>query len=326
MQREAPLVLQQEREPVRELCFPGKIHATTNRVYVSDSGHNRVLEMTPHGRVVRVFGSHAQGLLDGDTEYAAFNNPQGLVRVDDYLFVADTDNHALRRISLRPGEVETVAGTGKIGRDADTHYDDPLQAALNSPWDVAYFGGVLYIAMAGHHQLWAWPLSGSVIKRFAGNGREDLVDGPALQACFAQPSGLSVGDHRLLVADAESSAVRSVRLPDGKTATLLGKGLFEFGDRDGPAAQAQLQHPLDIAHDEARTRLWICDTFNHQIRYLEYKSEVVSTLPCTLDLDEPGGISLCGDQLWVANTNQHQIAVYDIRTEQWRVMEVESQL
>lgn len=319
--REPSVQVRRTRDRGDTLAFPGKVLATENRIYIADSGQNRIIEARRDGAIARIFGSTVAGFLDGQGEGAAFSDPQGMALADGHLYVADTGNHAIRRIELRTGEVITVAGNGRQGRYEGDFFSNPTQAALNSPWDVAFHDGDLFIAMAGQHQLWNLDLTGNTLRRFVGSGREDLVDGAAAETALAQPSGLAVGDFRLYVADAETSAVRSVRLPDGRTSTLVGKGLFEFGDRDGVGIEAQLQHPLAVAYDGARRCLWIADTFNHKIKQIDLESHEVSSRRSEA-LNEPGGISLWRDELWVADTNHHRVGRIDLNSGGWETLEL----
>ncbi|MGA7802009.1 MAG: thioredoxin-like domain-containing protein [Gammaproteobacteria bacterium] len=322
VRQRSPMPFKPSPEPPSALSFPGKVLATAERLYISDSGRNRVLETNHFGRVLRVFGSGSAGLLDNTADSAAFNNPQGLALVDEFLYVADTDNHAIRRVRLRTGDVDTIAGTGAQGRGAGTFFDDPIKASLNSPWDLAYGDGSLFIAMAGQHQIWRLHLTNNTIGVYAGSGREGITDGPAAQASFAQPSGLAVADERLFVADSETSAIRQVRLPFNTVSTLVGTGLFEFGDVDGAGRAARLQHPLGISVDPARGRLWIADTYNSKIKTMPLKSNSVSTLKIGYALDEPGGLSVHGDLLFVANTNAHEIVRVDLARKKVEPMEI----
>ncbi len=276
-----------------------------------DSGHNRIIVTNHHGRVTRVYGNNSPGLLDGFTESAAFNHPHGVVKVKDHLYVADTGNHAIRRINLINGEVQTIAGTGKQGRFEAMSYTDPLTANLNSPWDLAFDGSTLYIAMAGQNQIWRLHLTNNVLERFAGSGRKALTDGKAIKSALAQPSGLTQGGNELFVADAETSAIRIIRLPDGKVTTLVGEGLFEFGDRDGTGKEVRLQHPMDVAYCQTDKMVYIADTFNHKIKLLDIQSRTVSSLECK-GLIEPSGISVQGNSLWIANTNAHSVGRLDL--------------
>ncbi len=303
-----------KQEPANKLLFPGKLLASHERLYISDSGHHRVLELDHDGVILRSFGSGNAGFFDGLSEHARFYNPQGLVLAGHKLYVADTGNHALRWINLSSGLVGTLAGTGQQGGLRGDVYGDPALAALNSPWDLAYDNGILYIAMAGSHQIWSMDLTLNILGVFAGSGREALADGEAHCAAFAQPSGLSAGNGVLYVADSEISAVRAVDLCHGIVQTLVGKGLFDFGDQDGDRQVSLLQHPLDIAYDETQDTVWIADTYNSKIKKLEINANVISSVRVSQNLNEPAGISLLENSLWIANTNAHQILRFDIHS------------
>ena len=298
-------------EPESTLAFPGRVLATRHRLFISDSGHHRVLECTHDGSILRQYGSPSAGFLDGNGDEACFNNPQGMALVNDCLYVADTNNHAIRRIQLRSGDVDTLSGNGSIGALSNQVYADPQVAQLNSPWGLGYFEGSLYIAMAGCHQLWRWQLGMNQLGSFAGTGQEGLADGLPEQSLFAQPTGVAPGPNGLYVSDAESSALRMISLPDGRVTTLVGKGLFDFGDHDGPSMRARLQHPLDLAFDARRNLLWICDCYNDKLKYLQVYNNEVGSLELQ-GLREPGGICVLGDMLWVANTNRHQVWRLDL--------------
>jgi len=310
------------REPVNILSFPGQVCATMSHFYVSDSGHNRVLEVNHYGRVTRVFGSGGAGLLDGFGRNSAFNNPQGLLLINDFLYVADTGNHSIRRINVTSEEVLTIAGDGKIGRYKERYFSDPLNVQLNSPWDLSYHKGELYISMTGVHQIWKMDLTENLLQVFTGTGQEDLIDGRTDVAAFAQPSGMTAGDQCIYVIDAESSSVRKIRLPDGQVSTLLGKGLFVFGDENGGLSNALLQHPLSICHDANNALLYIADTYNSKIKLIDLKLNGITTLDAGEGLNEPSGISLSGNSLWIANTNEHEIRKIDLITREVEVIDI----
>jgi len=309
-------------EPESMLSFPGKVLATRNNLYIADSGRNRILETYHDGKVRRIFGSGTAGMLDGNETSAMFNNPQGMTLVGDFLYVADTDNHSIRRIHLKSGDVMTLAGDGKQGRYVADSFREPLDAQLNSPWDLTYHESNLYIAMAGQHQVWRMNLNHLAIERFAGSGREDIVDGPMESACFAQPSGIAALENRLYVADSETSSIRVLRIEQGTVSTMLGKGLFDFGDRDGVGQEARLQHPLGITVDPERNALWVADTFNSKIKRIDLQTSEVSKFKFGVPLNEPGGLSLFRDKLFIANTNAHQIVMLDLSSRMAEVVNV----
>jgi DNA-binding beta-propeller fold protein YncE len=170
-------------------------------------------------------------------------------------------------------------------------------------------GDYLLVAMAGLHQIWALDRRTGAIGIFAGSGREAIDDGPFAEATFAQPSGLALAGARLFVADSESSAVRVLDLEEGEVRTLVGAGLFDFGDRDGRLGEARLQHPIGIA--VGPHGLLVADTYNHKLKRVDPTTERVSTWFETADgcaLREPAGVAQLPDgRVVVADTNQHRL-------------------
>jgi sugar lactone lactonase YvrE len=198
-----------------------------------------------------------------------------------------------------------------------------LQLDLRSPWDLALIGDDLYIAMAGSHQIWRLRLGAGTISPYAGSRREGVDTGALEDASFSQPSGLTLSGEDLFVADAEASAVRRIRIGAGKVENLVGTGLFDFGDRDGALADAQLQHASGIAMLDAE-RLVIADTYNHKIKLLDLNQGRVASLLGTgtpgdrlasverTQLNEPGGLAVLKDRILVADTNNHRILALDL--------------
>ena len=130
----------------------------------------------------------------------------------------------------------------------------PLKVGLNSPWALLLHGETLYIAMAGHHQIWALDLKGNRLTPYAGNGREDLKNDTLSRSEFAQPSGLCQGGKTLYVADSETSSIRAVPITGrGEVKTIVGEGLLEYV---GPLVETRVQEkPLSIALREIRERM-----------------------------------------------------------------------
>lgn len=291
------------------LLQPGKVAVSANYVAISDTGHNRILLLDPAGKLLRVIGSGHAGHADGAPGKASFDGPQGLAFAGHALYVADTTNQLIRRIALPSGRVSTVAGNGKQAFGVSgTH--PARQVALNSPWGLRRVGDLLYIAMAGDHQVWRLDLHSDRIGPYAGSGVEGLSDGPLDQAAFAQSSGLAYHAGTLFVADPEASAVRAIDLAKGQVKTLIGHGLFDFGLRNGPAAQALLQHDQGLAW--LNGKLYIADTFNNAIRVYDPATGKVSTL--VSGLAQPGGVAAFGPHtLLVADTNANRMVSVDAR-------------
>lgn len=307
-----------EKTPLR---FPGKVVAdpTKNRLYVSDSTHNRiVVAALDSGKVEHVIGDGVAGLKDGDFASARFDDPQGLAYSGETLYVADRRNHSIRSVDLAVQNVTTIAGTGKQGFEREFK-GKGTDVGLASPWDVLLVGRTLYIAMAGTHQIWTLDLETGIVGNYAGSGREDIIDGQLDDAAFAQPSGLATDGRHLFVADSEVSAVRSIDLETGTVDSLVGQGLFEFGDVDGKGTKVRLQHALGVAFDGGK--VYVADTYNNKLKTIDLASgETTSYLgdgkPGTEDdpprFDEPGGISIAAGKAYVADTNNHLIRVVDL--------------
>jgi thiol-disulfide isomerase/thioredoxin len=285
------------------LRFPAKaVELPGGTLLVADAGHHSLAELAADGEtLVRRIGSGERGLVDGGPDEARFSEPNGLAlvpaelreRLGYDLLVADTVNHALRGVRLADGTVTTVAGTGEqfmVGgqenvvvpgeqprafRPGDQY--PPTWVRLSSPWDVAWSPelAAFVVAMAGNHTLWAFDAEQASLRLLAGTMNEGLEDGDGQDAWFAQPSGLvpSLGpdgqpDGALWLADSETSALRRVTPTSTSSvelATAVGQGLFDFGHRDGDAAQALLQHPLGVATLPDGSVV-VADTYNGALR------------------------------------------------------------
>ncbi len=306
-------------EPVpTDLRFPGKAlrlpgggaGSGGGNFLVSDTTRHQLVELAPDGEtVLRRVGTGERGLTDGASEQARFSEPQGLALLPGTgtVVVADTVNHALRGFDPVSGEVVTLAGTGAQWWQGAASEGPAREVSLSSPWDVEWFDGRLWIAMAGVHQLWTYepPEDGAphgTVRVEAGTTNEGLVDGPVAQAWFAQPSGLSASDdgQRLWIADSETSAVRWIERAGEESGgagelvvrTAVGTGLFDFGHRDGKAGEALLQHPLGVTALPGG-RVAVSDTYNHALRCYDPQTDEVTTL--ATDLREPSDAVLVDD-------------------------------
>ncbi|HEX5884238.1 MAG TPA: thioredoxin-like domain-containing protein [Pyrinomonadaceae bacterium] len=330
---EEPLKLVLERAKVGELplAFPGKIlaDANNNRLFIADSNHHRIVVTRLDGALVDTIGTGDAGAADGAFDKATFSRPQGMALAGDNLYVADTENHLIRRVDLKSRTVETIAGTGQQSREY--FKSGPARSvALSSPWDLQLVGRVLFIAMAGPHQIWKLDLDKNEVSTFAGSGREARLDGPILEAGFAQPSGMASDGKTLYVADSESNIIRAIDLAGGTVETLVGGDLFEFGDVDGSGDDVRLQHPLGLV--SFGDKLLIADTYNHKIKELDPKRERVVSLfgtgkpgqadGASASFYEPGGLALANEKLYVADTNNHAIRVVDMKTKQTSTLRI----
>ncbi len=344
--------------PETALLYPGKVLADekANRLFIADSNHNRIVIAKLDGTLVDVVGSGELGAADGDFKTAQFDHPQGMAfdAEKGVLYVADTENHLLRKVDLKKKQVSTIAGTGKQARLNANEFvagagpgklvGRALKTPLNSPWALWLRNKELYIAMAGPHQIWRMSLARNDIGPFAGNGREDIVDGPHLPSApyelgsssFAQPSGLASDGKVLYVADSEGSSIRAVPFDTNQpVTTVVGTAwapqgrLFLFGDADGQGQQVRLQHALGVAFHDGK--LYVADTYNNKIKMIDPAGGTSVTLAGTLEpgktddpptFDEPAGLSYAAGKLYVADTNNHAIRTIDLKSNKVATLDI----
>jgi thiol-disulfide isomerase/thioredoxin len=336
--KEPTFNLEKAKEKAGALSFPGKILATRDRLVVVDTNHHRILVGKTDGTITDVVGGPEDGRKDGDFRTARFYQPEGVALRDDTLYVADTENHQIRAVDLKSKSVRTLAGTGEQVFQYDKG-GEPLKTPLNSPWDVVLDGDRLLIAMAGNHQIWELDLGGKRVGPFSGTGHEKIIDGTHAEAAYSQPSGMSILGGKLFVADSETSAVREVDLdPRGKVRSLVGTGLFDFGDLDGVGEKARLQHCLAVHAKDGK--VYVADSYNHKIKVLNPGTREVKSLfgdgkrgtqdqkawpkegEPTARFYEPSGLWAVGDLLYVADQNNHSIRVCDLKTGEVRTLEI----
>lgn len=326
--------LEKDKQTDQVLSFPGKVLADTKsgNLFISDSNHNRIIVTDMKGDVIHVIGTGDSGMKDGSFERCSFYDPQGLAHSDETIYVADTKNHAIRKIDLTRLQVTTIAGTGKQSR---VFHKGGLagKVELNSPWDVEINGTSLFIAMAGFHQLWQLDLLSGRTFPFAGSGNESISDGRLSKAHLAQPSGIVTTGSKLYFTDSETSAVRSASLgSEGVVRTIVGQDLFTFGDFDGTGNEVRLQHPIGIDfHGDA---LYLTDTYNNKIKKIYPDTGQTHSLlgngnPGHTDglhhkaeFHEPAGISVTPDTIYIADTNNHSIRLAKLDTLHVETLEI----
>ncbi|MBD2180134.1 redoxin domain-containing protein [Planktothrix sp. FACHB-1355] len=332
--QEITVALEKQRQRLTApLAFPGKVLASENGIggqwlFIADSGHHRIVVSTLDGEVLHLIGTGKPGLSDGSFSEAQFFGPQGMAFDEEnrILYVADTENHTLRRIDFQSQTVETIAGTGEQSHNIRPHSGVGLETPLNSPWDLLKLANSLFIAMAGSHQVWEMGLDTGIVQTYAGTGAESCVDGARQESAFSQPSGISTDGRELYIADSEISSIRAVGLGDiDKVRTVCGSGeLFGFGDEDGIGSKVRLQHCLGVEY--APDYLWVADTYNHKIKRVDPhtgkcltmlgdgKQELKDGQGLDCSFFEPSGLSAIATHLFIADTNNHVIRRVELDT------------
>lgn len=323
-----------EKSYDQPLLYPGKVHTNgpANRLFVTDTGHNRIVVTDLDGSVIDVIGNGQTGFKDGGFQDATFNRPQGTYFRDNFLFIADTENHAIRVADLNKKTVKTITGTGVQSYRREGS-GKASETGLNSPWDIAPLpdGNRFAIAMAGPHQIWELDLDKNTVGVLVGSGREDIIDGKFPQSALAQPSGLASDGENIFFADSETSSLRVMVMKNKQVDTLVGKGLFDFGDIVGPAQRARFQHCLGVAY--ANNMVFVADSYNNKIKVYDVKKKAVANLLGSgqpgSDNDgpnssfyQPGGVSFVNNKLYIADTNNGLVRVADLATNEVKTLEL----
>ena len=341
-----------EVEFSNELCFPTKLCLGLNKLFISDSGNNRIIAVDCNTIEILYTIGGLNGYQDGLYEEAKFNWPQGLaIDVEEQrLYIADTDNNIIRAVDLQKRVVSTLCGKykkdGVIGNYDYIGGKQGLEQEVSSPWDICLYkrdnNKFLFIACAGTHQIWMYTfkttseltslalwknvtLSFDTLVCVAGNGKErNRNNSYPLQASFAQPSGLclDIRNNCLFIADAESSTVRMLSLKDGSVKNIVGgdssqpDNLFVYGDVDGVGAQVRLQHPMDIKCLNEKDLL-IADTYNNKLKLVNINTKLCRTF-VEKDFSEPNGLFVdeVDEKIFIADTNNHLIKVVDAKTQE----------
>ena len=219
------------------LNYPSNIIHHNDCFFISDSSNNRIIVTNLNFEVLYHIGSGKCGLVDGTFEYCQFNHLHGLVGDEKFIYVADTDNHSIRKIDLESQEVTTLIGNGKIGLLDSKGEGIGSDICLNSLWEIAIHNGEIFVTMSRSHQI--WKIKNSFAQNLIWNTEDLHKNGKyPLEGSLAQPSGIFIEDKNeiLYFTDSESSSIRKVDLKTFETSKLTGgdesnpKNLFDYGD------------------------------------------------------------------------------------------------
>jgi len=237
---------------------------SSGNVYVADTGNERIRKITPAG-VVSTLAGGVVGYEDGAGDSAKFDTPFG-VAVDSSgnVYVADTDNNRIRKITASTGIVSTLAGDSTSGNNDGTG----TSARFFSPAGIAVDSlGNVYVSDRGNNSIRKITASTGIVSTLAGDGTTGNNDGTGTSARFFSPIGIAVdSSENVYVADKYNNSIRKITASTGIVSTLAGGVL---GYQDGPAADAKFKNPNGVAVDSSGN-VYVSDTDSNRIRKITY--------------------------------------------------------
>ena len=248
---------------------------TEGNMYFVEMKNHIVRRVDAKSRIISTVAGNGRQGFGGDggpATQASLNNPHSIA-LDGRggLYLADIGNHRIRRVDLRQGTIETVAGTGEreLPQSGQAARGNPILG----PRALFIADDVLWIALREGHSVWKMPLQSGVLTHVAGSGERGFSGdgGPARAATFDGPKGIALDVHgHVYVADTENQVIRRIDTARGTISTVAGSGpnTAGAGGDEGPATAAQLNRPHGICIGP-HGRLYIGDTLNHRVRKVE---------------------------------------------------------
>ena len=279
--------------PLAKLNKPSGVFVDSlKNIYIADT-ENHVIRKVDGGTNVittvagdAINGTHGYSGDGGSATLAQLNKPNGVfVDVLENIYIADTENHVIRKVDGESDIITTVAGNGSGGYSGDG--DQAVLASLKKPGNVWLDEiGNLLIADTENSRIRKVNVTTKNITTAAGNGSEGYSGdyGLAVDASLKKPNGVFVYESPaptyLHIADPSNYQIRTVDLKEGfltKTAGTIWSG---YNGDNILATMARLNYPFGV-HADASGNLYIADTYNHRIRKVNAKTGIITTIAGT---------------------------------------------
>ena len=301
---------------------PRGITSDGDYLYVTDANNKiRKIELAT-GVVSTIAGGSSSTGVDGIGTEANFSSPHGITVLGDYLYVADTYNHKIRKVEIATGVVTTLAGY--VGNSATRGDIDGAgaDARFNNPSGIATDGTYLYVADTYNNKIRKIEIATGIVTTFAGSGEENNndTDGIGVAATIYYPTGITRDGAYLYVTSA--NRIRKIEIATGLVTTFAGSG--SLGEVDGIGSTASFRDLSGISSDG--TYLYISDRGNQKVRRVEIATTIVSSLAGnSIDMDangvgaaanfrSPSGVTTDGTYLYIADSGNYQIRKVEIAT------------
>jgi uncharacterized protein (TIGR03437 family) len=288
---------------------------SSGNVYIADTNNNRI-RVVANGTIATAAGGGSAFGDNGPATSAQLIQPHGVaVDAAGNLYIADTDNNRIRKVSN--GVITTIAGSGTAGFAGDN--GPATSANLFLPQGIAVdSAGNLYIADTSNNRI--RKVTGGSITTIAGTGTAGFSadNGPAIGAELNLPPGVAVdASGNVYIADTNNDRIREVTT--GVIATVAGNGTAGYSGDNGVPTSAQLSQPQGIAVDSSGN-VYIADTLNNRVRIIS--AGLISTLAGTgtagfsgdngmaasAQLNQPRGVAVdTSGNVYIADTGNNRI-------------------
>lgn len=309
-----PLLLEKNNEITNVLRFPSKILYISNFqsqsgvipvIAISNSGNNEILISSLNGEIIEKIGSSVVGFEDGDFSKASFDNPTGLLFLDNMLYVADSNNHAIRLVNLKEKTVKTLMGSGVSG-EAMSETIDSKSANLSSPNDLELFNDGILINNYGSNQILHYNLKTHKIAIFAGDGRELVYDGKYPHNSLARIKDLAIFNKKVYFIDGTTSSLRSLD-SYGSIKTII-------ANVNDTKTSIATNNPMAVYVDD--TGIYIVDSVRSVVKRYDFSTKQLSTIAGSkrgfalspkLQMDQPSSIISFLGNFYISDSNNNRL-------------------
>jgi DNA-binding beta-propeller fold protein YncE len=249
-------------------------------LYIADTANFTIRKLTTAGVATTLAGTvGTPGSNDATGTSATFNIAKGITGSGNFLYLADTYNHTIRKIDITTGAVTTLAGNA--GATGTTDNATGSSARFNYPFSLTTLNGSnIYVSDTLNQTIRVVSAAGAVTTLAGSAGNAGATDASGTSAKFNYPAGIAIDSTgaNLYVADSENHVIRKVDIGSGAVTTLAGTA-GTAGSTDGIGAAARFNTPIGVAIDNAGN-LYVTDQVYTKIRKVT-SAGVVTTLGVT---------------------------------------------
>ena len=254
------------------LILPSAIvYDPQGNLYIAETGNHVIRKIDTLGQITTIAGTGTQGFSgdNGPATAAQLDSPQGLaLDAANNLYIADTHNHRIRKLTASTQTITTIAGTGTPNFSGDNGLASA--AELNLPTSLALDStGNLYLADSANHRIRRITASTQIITTVAGSGTQRFSgdNGPATAAAIDSPTGLALdAANNLYLADTHNHRIRRIDASTQTITTIAG---------DGTLSALALPKGLSV---DSTGNLYLADSANHRIRRIDAATGQITTI------------------------------------------------